>query len=157
LKLAVREYKTICWGSDIWYNASLHKICMNITMLVTNITMLMTNITMLMTNITMLMTNITMLMTNIMMLMTNITILMTNITMLVTNITMLVTNITIDLLQKSLRPHPQPLPLPRGGERFLYSNAGWGSLFLIYARGLMLVTNITMPETPDLSNTAFCI
>jgi hypothetical protein len=24
-----------------------------------------------------------------------------------------------------------------GGERLLYSNAGWGSLFLIYARGLI--------------------
>jgi hypothetical protein len=27
--------------------------------------------------------------------------------------------------------------LVRGGERLLYSNAEWGSLFLIYARGLM--------------------
>jgi hypothetical protein len=29
------------------------------------------------------------------------------------------------------------LPLLRGGEHLLYSNAGWGSLFLIYARGLL--------------------
>ena len=48
-----------------------------------------------------------------------------------------ITSGSLDLLQKSLRPHPQPLPLPRGGERLLYSNAGWGSLFLIYARGLV--------------------
>nr|MDZ8039432.1 hypothetical protein [Nostoc sp. CreGUA01] len=26
----------------------------------------------------------------------------------------------------------------RGGERLLYSNAGWGSLFLIYARSLLI-------------------
>ncbi|MEH2142581.1 hypothetical protein [Nostoc sp.] len=41
----------------------------------------------------------------------------------------------LDLLQKSLIPHP--LPLVRGGERLLSSNAGWGSLFLIYATGLL--------------------
>ncbi len=33
-------------------------------------------------------------------------------------------------------PPPTP-PRLRGGERLLYSNAGWGSLFLIYARSLI--------------------
>jgi hypothetical protein len=32
--------------------------------------------------------------------------------------------------------------LVRGEERLLYSNAGWGSLFLIYARGLIFKTNV---------------
>ncbi len=34
-------------------------------------------------------------------------------------------------------PPPTP-PRKGGGERFLYSNAGWGYLFLIYARSLLL-------------------
>ena len=47
----------------------------------------------------------------------------------------------IDLLQKSLTPHPQPLPALREGRQSV-ALAGWGSfLFLIYARGL-----ITMPN-----------
>ncbi|MEH2215002.1 CHAT domain-containing protein [Nostoc sp.] len=42
----------------------------------------------------------------------------------------------LDLLQKSLTPHPQPLPASGEGRQSV-ALAGWGSfLFLIYARGL---------------------
>ena len=47
-------------------------------------------------------------------------------------------NPTLDLLQKSLIPHPQPLPDALGRGAFALANAGWGSLFLIYARGLLI-------------------
>ncbi len=50
-------------------------------------------------------------------------------------------SIAIDLLQKSLTPHPQPLPASGEGRQSV-ALTGWGSfLFLIYARGLMSTTS----------------
>ncbi|OYD98124.1 hypothetical protein CDG76_04740 [Nostoc sp. 'Peltigera membranacea cyanobiont' 210A] len=52
--------------------------------------------------------------------------------------------LSIDLLQKSLTPHPQPLPACGEGRQSV-ALAGWGSfLFLIYERGLMKTMILSM-------------
>ncbi|MEH1842065.1 MAG: hypothetical protein V7L20_25865 [Nostoc sp.] len=57
----------------------------------------------------------------------------------------------IDLLQKSLTPHPQPLPLLRGGET-KRSFGSLGFLFLIYARGLINVEECNQLESEKPKN-----
>ncbi|MBD2605524.1 hypothetical protein H6G81_13530 [Scytonema hofmannii FACHB-248] len=45
--------------------------------------------------------------------------------------------LALDLLHSFPNTPPPTPPRLRGGERLRDSNAGWGSLFLIYARGLL--------------------